>query len=294
MCNRDKVPVTLRLPASESLLCAFAADSAGRKAGNTIKGDIAALRSWHIKNNVPWLGALRLSYVLRGAKNLTPAGSTKPPRPPITADMLSLLRNNLSLSEPMDAAVLCMATAAFSGQIRLGELLPDSQANFEPAHFPHLSDVYSPNAQGSRKIHLPKTKTAGLKGEDIILCRQHIDTDPIAAFENHCTVNKLTSTDLLASFTLPTGERETLTKRKFLSRCNQIWTAHGLPRFTGHSFRIGGTTHLLLCRVPPDVVKSLGRWSSDAFLRYWRSLDLLAPMYIEFLRPLISSALRKQ
>jgi hypothetical protein len=25
----------------------------------------------------------------------------------------------------------------------------------------------------------------------------------------------------------------------------------------------------------------LGRWSSDAFLRYWRSLELLAPLHIE-------------
>ncbi|KAG2053677.1 hypothetical protein BDR06DRAFT_840679, partial [Suillus hirtellus] len=59
----------------------------------------------------------------------------------------------------------------------------------------------------------------------------------------------------------------TLTKRKFLARCNPVWSQHGT---SGHSFRIGGTTELLLRGVPPHIVKVLGRWSSDAFLRYWR------------------------
>ncbi|TFK16572.1 hypothetical protein FA15DRAFT_548136, partial [Coprinopsis marcescibilis] len=60
-----------------------------------------------------------------------------------------------------------------------------------------------------------------------------------------------------------------LTKAHFLERCNQIWTGLGYLRITGHSFRIGGTTELLLAGVPPDVVKAMGRWSSDSFLKYW-------------------------
>ncbi|KIJ30935.1 hypothetical protein M422DRAFT_186511, partial [Sphaerobolus stellatus SS14] len=64
-----------------------------------------------------------------------------------------------------------------------------------------------------------------------------------------------------------------------------IWIANGLPRITGHSFRIGGTTELLVAGVPPDVVKALGRWSSDAFLVYWRSLSELAPLYVANLPP---------
>jgi hypothetical protein len=37
---------------------------------------------------------------------------------------------------------------------------------------------------------------------------------------------------------------------------------------------------LLIAGTPPDVVKATGRWSSESFLRYWRSLDALAPRYI--------------
>ena len=70
-----------------------------------------------------------------------------------------------------------------------------------------------------------------------------------------------------------------LTKHRFMQRCNEIWQKAGYPRITGHSFRIGGTTELLLAGTPPDVVKKAGRWASDAFLRYWRSLEDIVHMH---------------
>ncbi|KAF9221115.1 hypothetical protein BS17DRAFT_845931 [Gyrodon lividus] len=71
------------------------------------------------------------------------------------------------------------------------------------------------------------------------------------------------------------------TQKKLLAHCNSIWLPARIPAITGHSFCIGGTTELLLARVPPDIVKALGRWFSDAFLCYWHSLELLAPLHME-------------
>jgi hypothetical protein len=70
-----------------------------------------------------------------------------------------------------------------------------------------------------------------------------------------------------------------LTKTAFLARCNEVWTTSGYPLTTGHSFHIGGTMELLTCGVPPDVVKSMGRWSANSFLRYWRDLKTIAPLH---------------
>ena len=36
------------------------------------------------------------------------------------------------------------------------------------------------------------------------------------------------------------------------------YSLNGLPGSSGHSFRIGGTTELLISGVPPDVVKMMG------------------------------------
>ncbi|KAH7926292.1 hypothetical protein BV22DRAFT_983550, partial [Leucogyrophana mollusca] len=102
--------------------------------------------------------------------------------------------------------------------------------------------------------------------------------DPVAALDNHLFVNALPADAPLFAFSSPSGLR-CLTKRKFLARCNSIWSAAGIPTLSGHSFRIGGTTTLLLSGVSPDVVKAMGRWSSDAFLRYWRSLELVVPLH---------------
>ena len=100
--------------------------------------------------------------------------------------------------------------------------------------------------------------------------------------ENHIHVSGLIllPSALLASFCTADG-LHLLSKKAFLSRCNQIWSALGSRVFTGHSFCIGGTTELLIRGVPPDVVKSVGRWSSDSFLRYWRSTDEVAHIHIE-------------
>src|ERR1700722_1491991 len=55
----------------------------------------------------------------------------------------------------------------------------------------------------------------------------------------------------------------------------------GLCTFTGHCFCIGGTTELLICGIPPDVVKLVGCWSLDSFLHYWHSTDEVAHIHIE-------------
>jgi len=51
--------------------------------------------------------------------------------------------------------------------------------------------------------------------------------------------------------------------------CNEIWAMHGLSALSGHSFRIAGTTHLLLLGVDP-LLSWLKGGGDPAFLKYWR------------------------
>lgn len=54
----------------------------------------------------------------------------------------------------------------------------------------------------------------------------------------------------------------------------------GLPGYlyTGHSFRPGGTTDMFEERVPYPTVKKVGRWKSEAVLRYYKTTDQGATM----------------
>ena len=135
-------------------------------------------------------------------------------------------------------------------------------------------------------LQLPWTKVKWSQGDTVALTSQLHPLDLASAHKHHCAMNGPQPGTHLYSYTTPAGHRP-LTKHAFLCCCNTIWAQFGFPRITGHCFHIGGMTDLLLTGMNLDVVKSLGRWSSDWFRMYWRSLDVLAcihaadlPVYI--------------
>ena len=46
---------------------------------------------------------------------------------------------------------------------------------------------------------------------------------------------------------------------------------YSLTRIGSHSLRAGGAVHLKLCGYDHDIIKKLGRWTSDTYLRYIQS-----------------------
>lgn len=277
-CDREKIPTHRRTPTPEPLLCAFAADGINQLSGSTIKNRIAALKAWHTSNNWPWLGGDRLIRVIKGVQNATPT-STNPKRPPASIHALETLADNLNHDNPLDLAIFACACTAFWGQCRLGELLPVNHS-FDPMLLPLRRAIrYSPGNKDTWVLNLPATKT-NRRGQDIILVKQTGKTNPLRALHNHLQKNKNPIDMPLFTFTKD-NSLHTLTKKIFLGRCNDIWSQSSFPVLTGHSFRIGGTTHLLLSGVPPDVVKTTGRWSSDAFLKYWRAIEYIAPIHLQ-------------
>jgi hypothetical protein len=281
-CDDESIPDHLRFPADEFVLCAFAASSAGIHARTTPRNRLSALKAWHLAHNLEWRGSSRLRYVLNGVHNLAPRSSRRPPRPPVNASMLTQLISHLNLASPLDIAVAACATTAFWGQCRLGELLPISSNPIPSTPLPTRSGFKrSLRNPLSCIIRLPCTKTHR-HGQDVVLVDQRADINPITLLKRHLRINDIPNDTHLFSYTSTNGFTP-LTKSLFLRRCNEIWQILGYPRTSGHCFRIGGTTELLIAGTPPDVVKATGRWSSDSFLRYWRSLDEIAPMYVRHL-----------
>ena len=278
-CDAEHVPEHLRFPAYKFVLCAFAASSLGRHARITPRNCLAALKAWHLAHNTEWKGSSRLRFILNGVHNLSPNSSRQPLRPPINAKMLSQLVKRLDLTSHFDAAVAACAIIAFWGQCHLGELLPSSQASPLDMSFPTRSGLRkSPQNHHSYLLHLPRTKTS-CHGKDIVLVNQHSPINPISLLNNIFHVNTTPGDHHIFLYKTPDG-LSPLTKPLFLRCCNEIWQALGYLHTTGHCFRIGGATKLLITGTPPDVVKATRRWSSEAFLRYWRSLDDIAPLHI--------------
>ncbi|KAF8803103.1 hypothetical protein BYT27DRAFT_6743692 [Phlegmacium glaucopus] len=221
-CDLENIPNHFRLPADEFVLCAFAASSAGKHAGDTARGKISAIKAWHTIHNVVWKGSARLRYVLNGVDRLAPA----------------------------KCCIRCVRSHRILG---------------------------SPRNPSAYMLHLPHTKTHH-RGQDVVIVEQQGPINPISLLKNHLHLSHTPHTLPLFAYATHEGH-QSFTKRTFLRRCNLIWHSLGYPHTTGHCFRIGGTTELLVAGTPPDVVKAMGHWSSDSFHRYWRSLDDIVPQH---------------
>jgi hypothetical protein len=284
-CEDRKLTAANALPAPEWLLCEYAASFAGCVAGGTAQGYISAVRGWHTRKGVVWNGGKNLRDMLRGVERQAPPSSRREERLPVKEEFIEHLHHDLDLSgrNGLHACVVAHAKMLWSGQMRAGEPLPTSPdiSKFSPLDHPTVAHLSQRNSKGSRTLKLPKTKVEPIRGETVILSAiPNPITDPNPALEFHIHVNNLALTDPLCAFRNSRGYLSVMTKKLFMDTCNEIWAKHGIPRITGHSFRIGSTTHLLLLGIPPDVVKATGRWRSDSFLKYWRNLESLASLHI--------------
>lgn len=161
-------------------------------------------------------------------------------------------------------AVLAAANTALWALTCLKELILNSNAT-PLSHLPTQADLRLVSRSGlSRVIHPPYTKVKQGKGEDVTLTNQSELPNPLSLLESHLRIKQPSPVDPLFSFREGQSRRcLILSKKAFLQRCNQLWQAHSFPQVKGHSFRIGGTSEPLLAGIHLDVVRKMGRWSSD-------------------------------
>ena len=128
----------------------------GRIAGSTISAKLSAVKAWHIQNNQPWHGNILLQYVLKGTTNAMPDSSKQDCHLPITTDMLKDLVSDLDMAAHLDAAIYAVATMAFYGQLRLGEICSNWEVynTFNCKTLPNLSHLKPPHTPaGSHMLH---------------------------------------------------------------------------------------------------------------------------------------------
>ncbi|KAF5343355.1 hypothetical protein D9758_014175 [Tetrapyrgos nigripes] len=219
----------------------------------------------------------------------SPSTSHRPEHPPVTCDMMRSCHVAWSTSARGDhKCASAAAKCSLLGQLRLSEIFPchSDPRLFDPSKHPRVQDVVelppTPESKhGPLSIYLPSTKTSVSRGDYTHIHAYHGSLNATKATHLHVCANDLGPSDPLMSFRDDSGKLKCLTKSHFLSLCNDVWSKEGYPRFTGHSFHIGGTTLLLHDGVNPEYVKMCGRWNSSAFTRYWRDLHTCASIHID-------------
>lgn len=282
-CDLRGISEAQRCPVDPILMLTFISCCAGSYSGKTLSNYAYAIRAWHLLHGAPWrMNFPEMKAALDGAVLLAPPSSSKPKRCPLLINILTAISNKLDLSKPLDASVHGCLTSTFFSAARLGEFTLPSLKAFDPTRHVKRSDILLRQDRHSCKVtvfHLPRTKCS-IDGEDVYWAAQTGIIDPEAALANHFAINNPPHDKPLFSWRHPQGLRP-LTKTEFLKRINLAASELGIDSLKGHGIRIGAILEYLLRGVPFDVVKSIGRWSSEAFLIYLRQHAVIIAPYIQ-------------
>ncbi|KAG0692651.1 hypothetical protein DFH29DRAFT_817292, partial [Suillus ampliporus] len=280
-CDIFSIPEHDRLPASFELLHSFALWAVSDPSKY-----LAAIRAWHIVQGWhPPLSAdnhARINWSLRGLDNLL-SSRRRPLRPPITLNMLHTLKATLSLSEPFDACIWAMASCAFFGMMRFGEVSVESRAAFKPTKHLTRKDVFLGAdlvGKAYARLDLPSAKTARPGDTQSVFLTAQGPLCPLAALQNLASVVPALPNDPLFSWRDRTGTVRPMVKQRALARINCITTAWGWGTAFGHSFRIGGASFYLAKKVDPEIVRLAGRWRSLAYETYIWAFEQVATQHL--------------
>lgn len=289
-CDRNNVPDAQRAPCSQDLLLAWISTMAGTYAGTSVGNYVSGLHAWHVIHGIPWtIAKPDLSTIIRGAENLQPNQARLKKRQPYTVEYMEKVLTELDPNDPLDAACAACLTTSFYCLARLGELTVPTLGAFSAAS--HVSPTHVRRGVRDRNglectiIHIPKTKTSQITGEDLYFSEQLGHSNPDARLRHHLSLNKPSDSEHLFAYThTATGKRplrRPLTKSAFLKRIHTAARRQHLEPLQGHGIRIGATLEYLLRGVSFEAVKVLGRWKSDAFLRYLRKHAEIMTPYLQ-------------
>ena len=188
-------------------------------------------------------------------------------RLPITIFILSRLNNALSKAvKSLYHRVLLQAmfTIAFFGLCRIGEIT--TQPDGEIALYLKQLQL-SPDS-----ISLSITHFKHNKAHRPILIKMFKQTDlsicPVSAMRNYLEMRKFESGPLFCFSDGKAISRNFFTKH--LKNCLTFCDLD-IKQYSSHSFRIGGASYLASLGLSDTQIRTIGRWDSNAFLRYIRN-----------------------
>ncbi|XP_060070770.1 uncharacterized protein LOC132557283 [Ylistrum balloti] len=241
---------------------------------DTIKLYLAGIRFHYIKNKLgdPTANTLRLSYILRAVKKTQVNTSVK--RLPITCAILANMCNAIAqqgMFNPfVDLMLLCIYKTAFFGFLRCGEFTCNAVWD---TNFIRICDISVLPDLSCFNLTLRSSKTDPFgKGVNISIFENSVFT-PVSTMREYLNLRLSSGATLSSPLFLDHIHSSTpLMRHTFISYLKETLSRVGINNksFNGHSFRIGASTSAAAAGVEDHVIQTLGRWSSDCFIRYIR------------------------
>ena len=281
-CSVHEIPEEDRAPAKATLIARFISALAGQYAGQTIQGYVYGLRAWHVLNSLPWSpNEAQVAAMLKGATKLAPPTSKQDLRQPVTPQIITDIRAHVSDS-PLDTAFYACLTTIFYAAARVGEFTVHQCDAFDPAENITPANVrvdVDRNNLRTTVFTLPRTKSSA-SGEEVQWAKQDGPTEPQSALDAHMALNEPPLTGPLFAYK-DGSKHKPLMKTTFLKLLKVKARAAGYNSVQGHGIRIGTTLEYLLRGIPFEVMKTKGRWASDAFQLYLLRHNQILAHYIQ-------------
>ena len=256
------------LPASEETLIRFCAHLADTLHHSSIKVYLSAVRSLHVDEGLPdsLVGCLQLRRVLRGIKRHQ--GSNQRKRQPITSDLMRVIHRSLDFSSHNHTMLWAACCIGFFGFLRAGEFTVN--APFDPAIHLSVNDIQADSLSNPKsfRILIKCSKTDPFRqGCFVYIGTGGQDLCPVRALVQYLHLRGPAPGPL---FRLADGTP--LSRQWLACSIRSIFSSAGVPGcFSGHSFRIGAATSAATRGIPDHLIKTLGRWSSNAYQLYIRT-----------------------
>ena len=188
----------------------------------------------------------------------------------------------LNLTKPLDVSVTSCFSMIFYSVAHTGEFMLPTLSTFNPMWHvkpSNISNRLDCNNLEVTVFHLPKTKCSSA-GEDGVWSCQNRITDSKVTLENHFQIKNLPADGPFFTYRHVKGLHP-LTEKVFLDRINVITSMLGEDSLKGHRICISGTFEFLLQEMLFDVMKSLGCWTSEAFMLYLHQHATIIAPYIQ-------------
>ena len=226
------------------------------------------VRSLHVDHGVPdpLVNCLRLQRLLTGIKRVQ--GPASPRGLPITVDHLKVIQSSLDLSTRDHVMLWAACCLAFFGFLRAGEFTVTSA--FDPNTHMTVSDLQADYLVNPScfKVRIKCSKTDPFRvGCDIYLGSGSGSLCPITALSSYLSLHGSAPGPLFMF-----SDGSPLTRQQLSSSLQSILHGAGYSgSYSGHSFRIWAATTAAARGVPDHLLKTLGRWSSEAYQIYIRT-----------------------
>ena len=177
-------------------------------------------------------------------------------------DLLFISKRFSSSKSHDDLLWTTLVITGFHGLLRLGEMtFPDNVYIRDWRKVTKRSSLIVRPHQ--YEFHLPAHKADRFfEGNRVLISAFSSSFDPCPIFLRY-----LSSRDFLFPASSPlwlTSKGRIPTRSFFITRLRRF-----LPKtFAGASMRAGGATHLATLHTPPDIIRALGRWTSEAWEVY--------------------------